>query len=203
MTSDDRPTYRERRLAKADRLRGWAEKREAKSEAALSEARQRADAIPFGQPILSGHHSEGRDRNYRAGITRKFEQGFEHADKAKSMASKADNIEAAAEQSIYSDDPDAIDRLIERIADLEAQRDRIKRYNASCRKAAKTGGMGDLSILDDHQRSEIATLARVVPYQVRDSGAFPAYVTSNLGGQITRNRKRLAEMQDQSGDDTT
>lgn len=188
-------TYRERRLAKAERLREWAGKREAKADAASAEARQRADAIPFGQPILVGHHSEGRDRRYRDGISRKFEQSFEHANKAKSMASKADNIEAAAEAAIYSDDPDAIERLRERITDLEAQRDRIKRYNASCRKAAKTGGMGDLSILDDHQRAEIATLAQVCAFQVRDGGGFPAYVTSNLSGQISRNRKRLEELE--------
>jgi hypothetical protein len=187
-------TYRERRMAKAERLRGWAGKRKVKAEAALSDARQRADAIPFGQPILTDHHSAPRDRRYRAGITRKFEQGFEHAGKARDMERRADGIEAAAEHAIYSDDPDAVERLTERIADLEAQRDRIKRYNASCRKAAKVGEVGDLSLLDDHQRQEILTLARVCAYQVRDGGGFPAYVTSNLGGQITRNRKRLASL---------
>lgn len=181
-------------MARAVRLRGWAEGREAKAAAALSDAHDRAAVIPFGQPILAGHHSEGRDRRYRAGIVRKTEQGFAHADKARDMASRAANIEAAAERAIYSDDPDAVEQLAERIANLEAQRDRIKRYNAACRKASKAGGTGDLSILDDAQRAEIATIARVCAYQVRPGGGFPAYVTSNLSGQISRNRKRLAAL---------
>lgn len=55
-------TYRDRREAKADRLREWAEKREAKAAAAFDSAATLSDAIPFGQPILVGHHSEKRAR---------------------------------------------------------------------------------------------------------------------------------------------
>jgi hypothetical protein len=51
-------TYRDRRLARADRLRHWARKRHARSDAAFESARRLADAIPLGQPILLGHHSE-------------------------------------------------------------------------------------------------------------------------------------------------
>jgi hypothetical protein len=57
-------TYRERREAKADRLRDYAGRREAKQgmldEAARSD--EGATGIPFGQPILVGHHSERRHR---------------------------------------------------------------------------------------------------------------------------------------------
>jgi hypothetical protein len=51
-------TTRERREARAARLREWADKREAKSTAAFDAVRQIADNIPMGQPILVGHHSE-------------------------------------------------------------------------------------------------------------------------------------------------
>ena len=54
--------YRERRLAKAERLREWAEKRQAKSAAAFKGVHTIADGIPFGQPILVGHHSERHAR---------------------------------------------------------------------------------------------------------------------------------------------
>jgi len=187
-------TYRERREAKAERLREWADKREAKSKAALSQADAMYDAIPFGQPILVGHYSEGRDRRYRDRAWNTMGRGVEHGRKAEEMRRRADNIEAAAERAVYSDDPDAAERLTERIAELEAERARIVAYNKSCRKAAKTGGTGDLSLLDDRQRAEIATLARVCPYQVRDGGAFPSYATSNLSGNIGRLRKRLAAL---------
>lgn len=187
-------TTRERKEARAERLREWADKREAKSDAlhAAGDLREERSGIPFGQPILVGHHSERRHRNAIEKAHNATRRAFENDAKASEMARKADNIEAAAEVAIYSDDIDAKERLAEKIARLEAERDRIKKYNASCRKAAKTGGVGDLSLLDAAQRADIATTARVCSYQLRAGGAFPAYATTNLGGNITRLRARLA-----------
>lgn len=175
-------TYRERREAKAERLRGWAASREAKAAAELARATERASAIPFGQPILVGHHSEGRDRNYRAKISRGFERSFEHANKAADMSRRADGIEAAADRAIYSDDVDAVDRLRERVAELEHERNRWKAYNAACR----AGDVDAARFLDERQKRKLgSTLGQHAP----------AYVLSNLGGNITRNRKRLVELE--------
>ena len=55
-------TYRERRQARADKLREWSASRAAKSDAAHDAATSISAGIPFGQPILVGHHSEGRHR---------------------------------------------------------------------------------------------------------------------------------------------
>lgn len=121
--------YRERRLARADRLRGWADKRAAKSAAAFTGARRALDGIEPGQPILVGHHSEKR---HRAALDRhdsRMRQGFDSQELASSMNSRADNIEAAAASAIYSDDVDAVDRLREKIAGLDAERERIKAVN--------------------------------------------------------------------------
>jgi hypothetical protein len=130
----DRPTYRERRLAKAERLRGWAEGRETKAEAAQAGARAIADLIPFGQPILAGHHSQGRHERDLRRITGGFDRAAEHSTKARDMRRRADGIEAAAERAIHSYDADAAERLTERIAELEAERDArkpgIAAYNA-------------------------------------------------------------------------
>ena len=180
-------TYRERRLAKAERLREWAEKREQKSEAAFDSAHTISSGISMGQPILVGHHSEGRARRDQDKIMSGMRHGIEHARKAESMNSRADNIEAAAEHAIYSDDPDAIERLEERIAELEAERDRIKAYNKTARK-----GSPDTSLLDDLQRRNLAAGERSCPaYQERIKHAMPSYVLSNLSGNIARNKKRL------------
>lgn len=182
-------TYRDRREARAERLRGWAEKREAKAEAAEAKTRQISDMIPLGQPILVGHHSEGRHRRDLERINNGWRASIENGRKAEDMRSRADNIEAAAERAIYSDDPDAIERLTERLTELEAERDRIKAYNATCRKGAP-----DPDVLDDAQRRELATITRVTAYNLGKKGEFPAYVLSNLGGNITRQRKRLAQL---------
>ena len=182
-------TYRERREAKAQRLAEWAAKREAKAEQALNQARGMADAIPFGQPILLGHHSQGRDQRYRARIGSTYDRAFEHANKAEDMARRAAGIESQLAGSIYSDDPDAIEALQARIAGLEAERDRIKAYNVSCRKGAP-----DESLLTDKDRADLETVKRYAPYQLGKGGAFPAYKLSNLNGNITRNRQRLEQL---------
>ncbi len=184
-------TYRDRRQAKAERLREWAKKRERKAEALRERVDTIADAIPFGQPVLVGHHSEGRHRRDLERIAGGMRRSFEDAEKAREFERRADGIEGALERSIYSDDDDAVPRLTARIAELEAERERIKAYNASCRKGAP-----DESLLDGTQRETLATVRRVAPYQLGKGGAFPGYALSNLSGNIARNRKRLLELSD-------
>lgn len=193
----DLPTTRERKEARADRLREWADKREAKATADLERAHTMADAIPFGQPILAGHYSEGRDRNYRTRIASTMNRGVGHAKKAEEFDRRANGIDSQLERSIYSDDIDAIEKLKERISELEAERARIKAYNDSCRKAAKSGGTGDLSILTAAERDDLVSLARYAAFQLKPGNAFPAYKLSNLSGNIKRNRDRLATLKAQ------
>jgi len=126
-------------------------------------------------------------------MNRADDRAYASLDKAAGMASRADGIERAAAHAIYSDDPDAPERLREKLARLEAERDRITAYNASARKAHKadpsrTGG--DFSLLDDAQLANLESLARIG--FMRPDGTFPSYATSNLGGQISKLRDRLA-----------
>lgn len=180
-------TYRERREARADRLREWAEKREAKSEGMFERAHQMAEAIPFGQPVLVGHHSEGRDRNYRKRMRSTMDAACENARKAESMASRAAGIEAQLARSIYSDDEDAIEALRVRIAGLEVERDRVKAFNAGCRK-----GQRDVSMLTESERAALLSCARYS--SLGKGGGFPGYHLTNLSGNINRNKKRLEEL---------
>ena len=181
-------TYRERRQARAERLRSWAESREAKATAAFDSAREMADQIPFGQPILAGHHSEGRDRRYRDRIAGKMDAGIGHAAKAERMAEKASNIEAQLDAAIYDDDPDAIEQLEAKIGRLEAERARIVAYNKTCRKGAP-----DLTLLDDRQRQALASVQRF-PQMAPANGSMPAYATANLSGTLSQARKRLERL---------
>ena len=48
--------------ARAERMAGYAANAAARSDAAYQRSHQIADGIPFGQPILVGHHSERRHR---------------------------------------------------------------------------------------------------------------------------------------------
>jgi hypothetical protein len=187
-------TYRERRLRRADRLREWAEKRAAKSAASFTTAHRIADAIPFGQPILVGHHSERYARRDQERIHHAMAAGIEHERTAASMTSRADEVERQAEQAIYSDDLDAIERLREKIASLEAERDRIKAINSAIRKGA--GWESRITPpLNDRERNELLMFARVCPYHEVDKRGFPSYVLQNLSGNLARARQRVAQLE--------
>lgn len=179
-------TYRDRRLAKAERLRGWADGREAKAETSFATASRIADMIPFGQPILVGHHSEGRHRRDLARIDRGMSQGVENSRKAEQMRSRADNIEAATDGAIYSDDPDAIEALTAKLAGLEAKREQVKAHNREMRKPGAC----------DHP-PECDCRTRYPRQCSCSRHPLPGYVLSNLGGNITRARQRLVGLQRQ------
>lgn len=170
-------TYRERRLARAERLRGYADSNEARSDARYAGAKQISDGIPFGQPILVAHHSEGRHRRDLAKIDAGMGAAVELGRKAEKQAHAADAIEAQAAGAIYDDDPDAIAALTAKLAKLEARREQMKSANTEYRREHRA----ELKAMDPYDR------ARAVPYV--------AYELSNLGGNITRCRERLARLE--------
>jgi hypothetical protein len=182
-------TYRERREARAERLREWATKREARAEQAAASVDALASLIPLGQPILRGHHSQGRAERDRDRIVNGTHRVVEHSTKAREFTNRAANIEAAAEHAIYSDDADAITRLTERIAGLESERDTIKAYNAACRK-----GTADPATLPAKLARELASSIRVWGDVQCPGGRFPSYTLCNLSGNISRQKRRLAAL---------
>jgi hypothetical protein len=136
-----------------------------------------ADAIPFGQPIIAGHYSQRRDENYRARIFDRADASVEHRRKAEAMASKAENIDRAAARSIYSDDPDAIEKLRTKLAKLEAERDNAKQRNA------------------EYWREHKAEKKSLSAYQRDQAQPFRSYVGRNLSGLISSTRKRLTQLE--------
>ena len=165
-------TYRERREAKAERLRGWADKRDEKGTASVEKAKQIADMIPFGQPILMGHHSQRRHKQDIERINSGFDQGYGNMRKADEFRSRADGIEAAADNAIYSDDPDAIERLEARIAELEAERVAIK---------ARPHASYELSNLSGNIKRNKDRLAHLK--SVQEHGERPRWMAARFASQ--------------------
>jgi len=117
------------------------ERLEARSEAATSRAHQLAtqasrlaEIIPFGQPILVGHHSEGRDRRYRAKISGTFSKACEASREADDLARRAASVGTGG---ISSDDPDALDKLRVKLAEAEAHHAQMVGVNKIIRANAK------------------------------------------------------------------
>jgi hypothetical protein len=82
---------------RADRLEGRAERAREAGEALVAKAEQMAEVIPFGQPILVGHHSEGRDRRYRGRIDKALSRGFGELASSRRLENAADASRAHQE----------------------------------------------------------------------------------------------------------
>ena len=122
--------YEARIAAKRERYEERASKAQDESRAIYSRARKMAEVIPFGQPILVGHHSEGRDRNYRNRIHNTFGKAFAAQDKAEHYAQKAATVGTGV---ISSDDPDAIKKLRAELASAEKSQELMKAANKAIR----------------------------------------------------------------------
>jgi hypothetical protein len=172
-----RMTTREKRERRAERRRDWAEGREAKAEDAGKASHDATAGIPFGQPILVGHHSERKHRQAIERSQRQASKSIEHSDMARRHRQAAETIEAQLDASIYDDDPDAIERLSERIEQREAKRKEMEAANSAYRKQHRD----ELKGMTAYERD------RAVPY--------PGYALSNLGGCIRRDKERLARLE--------
>jgi predicted RNA methylase len=109
---------------RADRFDDYRDKRTDEAERATAQARRVADGIPFGQPILVGHHSERHARKDAERIQngmRKAVQAFDTADYWKRRA------EAAIQHAKYKVRPDVRAR---RIKTIEADKRKQERTRA-------------------------------------------------------------------------
>lgn len=126
--------YEAKQERKRERLYRAADRATAHSVSAERRARVIYDVIPFGQPILVGHHSEKRHRRdlerARDAMTRRFME----SDKAMKYRRRADGIGTGG---ISSDDPSAIEKLQAELARVTEQLAVEKRVNAQLRKLDK------------------------------------------------------------------
>lgn len=128
---------RERLGRKLEKRQEWAVKASGRSDAAYAASTRIADGIPLGQPILIGHHSEKRARRDQARIHSAMSRSVEQQKLAAHHVSKAAGLEAQLESHIFSDDEDAIERLEQKIAELEALCDKLTAANRAWRKGGR------------------------------------------------------------------
>jgi hypothetical protein len=199
-------TYEERRQARIERLEAKAAAAEREADSRIGRAREMASFIPFGQPILIGHHSEKRDRNYRARIDANFRKGFEAQEKAKHYRQRA--AAAASNRAISSDDEAALDKLRTRIAEAEATQTMMKAVNRVIRRKPRNeatpekleeisrllGGAGNKYFTSPVQAFEPDCCGRI---------GFPDYALQNNNANIRRMKARLAELEAMDGRETT
>ncbi len=184
-----RKDYEDRKEARIERLESKAAAASAESTAAYRRASEIAHSIPMGQPIIVGHHSERHARADQRRIERGMNKSVEAGKKADYYARRAQA--AANNNAIRSDDPDAIEKLEEKLAALQAQHERDKAMNAYYRKHKTVKGFTDM---DDERAAKIdAAVAELNarPYSSGKHVPVPSWVLSNRNGEMSRLKKRI------------
>jgi hypothetical protein len=184
-------TRRERLERKLERRREWADKAETRADSLSQQSEKMMSIIPMGQPILVGHYSEKRDRNYRNRAWNKMGKAVEQRHLAEHHESKADGLETQLDRSIFSDDANAVEELEIRIKNNETKREHMKEVNRLYRKgdAASLAGYGlNLEALKEKLKTAYSWCQQ--PY--------PAYELQNLGQRISGDKKRLEQIKAQN-----
>lgn len=124
--------------AKRERLEIAADRAEAKANTAYQRAdlREETSGIPLGQPILVGHHSEGRHRRAIERADNAMRKSVEESKRAGELRAKAANIGTGG---INAQDPEAITKLRGKLKGLEDKQALMKSANRVVRSIAKKG----------------------------------------------------------------
>jgi hypothetical protein len=93
----------ERAADRAERMEDRAATSAERSQAHGAAGHRMFDAIPFGQPILVGHYSESRDRNYRDRAGRQIDKSIAEAGKAEYYSRRAVTAQATADGAKFKD----------------------------------------------------------------------------------------------------
>lgn len=182
-------SYEERQQARKDRYLAKAQSLRWQSDHACSVASDMASVIPFGQPILVGHHSERSDRAYRGRIDTKMRQSVGLDAKARYYEEKAQSVGLGG---ISSDDPDAADKLKEKLSKLKDNHAFMLKVNSIVRKkidqSLKVVELMELGL------SEEKAQAILVPNFLGHVG-FASYSLSNSNANIRRIEKRIESLE--------
>ena len=122
-----RTDYQERKENKISVYNERARKASQTASQELNRASEMGSVIPFGQPILVGHHSEGKHRRLLKKIDAKYNKAHEADEKAAYYQNKADN--AASNIAISCDDTEAVNLYKNKLEKLEAAQERMKAIN--------------------------------------------------------------------------
>ena len=179
--------YEEKKQARIDRLKQAADRAEQRANSEFNSAHKMAEAIPFGQPILVGHHSEQRDRNYRNRIDKKFEKAISEQERASELRAKAEAAENNT--AISSDDPEAITKLEKKLESLQKSQEVMKAVNRYYKQHGTCVGCDEI---DEDTARELDIEAKK---EYNFSGKpFPSWALSNNLNTIHTVKERIEQL---------
>ena len=119
-----RADYEERREARKLRYEELSKKAEERSSQYSNSTANRILAMTPGQPIIIGHHSEKKARRLHERAWKDIGKSIEEDKKSKYYKEKAESVKNS--KVIYNDDPNAIEKLKDKLEYLKKQRELIK-----------------------------------------------------------------------------
>ncbi len=172
--------YESKQERRRQRLTERAARKDAEAQAARAQSDRITSAIPLGQPILTGHHSEQRHRRDLARSDRAMHKSIDAAKEAQELRGQAAAVGSAG---ISSDDPDALSKLQTQLDQAAAAHARMVATNELMRK-------------NDHAGLAALGFTEKQIARIRDSGEpiYAAYQIANSGANIRRIKARIAAL---------
>jgi hypothetical protein len=191
--------YHKRREEKIERFKELAQKNAIKSDQLCNNSSGLLSAIPMGQPILVGHHSERGHRRLLERADNMMRKACEADDKAKHYARQA--AVTASNPAISSDDPDAIDALKEKLQNLKDSHISMVQGNKIV-KSKKLSADQKIEELVKLGLEESKAKDKLKPDCMGDIG-FPGYALTNSSANIRRIEERIKQLEKQRSEVTT
>ena len=191
-TPRGRTDYADRKEFRIDRLRERANNATTKCNDHHATADKISDRFYMGQPILVGHHSEGKAR-------RDQDKMHNHMGKAVDAGKKSDRLNDRANsaennKNISNDDPEALVKLRKKLASLEKLQVRIKAANKIFRNKKMADNEKITELLNLGIDEESARLGLEPDY----AGKFgiPSYALTGNNTKIRNTKKRIKDIQE-------
>lgn len=181
--------HEERQTQRRDRYIERAVRARAEGNAAHQRANAMLDVIPLGQPILVGHHSEGRHRSTLKRADNLYRHAFvKCAGKASHYESKADGV---GRGGVSGDDPEAVRKLLEQLQGSIQAQQTMKACNAAIRRnktpEAQRAALQSLGLSEANTR-------KLIDGDFCGRVGYPSFHLQNNNAEIKRLKNRIDEL---------
>jgi hypothetical protein len=185
--------FNENREKRIERFEELSKKAEQQSTKAYQQSKSMTDHIPMGQPILVGHHSEKAHRRLLDKCWNKLGKSVKLTEKAEYYKEKA--ASAKANSSISSDDPDALEKLHQKLKALVKSQETMKAINKICRSKK----LSEIEMFDkiktDFNLSDDTINGLLNPRKAYLGKGFASYSLTNNNAKINNTKKRIKRLE--------
>lgn len=182
--------WEEKRDRKEERYTELAEKHGKLSDQYYKTSKQISDMIPFGQPILVGHHSEKRHRRDADRIYTTMGKSVEHSKTEEYYQEKLHNLQSNT--AISSDDPQAIPKLEKKLAGMEECHQQMKDANKII-NSKKLDDNAKIEKLKELGLGEKSARELLSPDYCGRIG-YPGFTLTNNNAGMRQVKKRIEEL---------